>query len=867
MTAREQALGPDHPEVATVLARLATIQRNKGDLAKALSFNQRALTIAEKVPAPGHPELGQIVNELGVIQLNQNDLVRAETSFLRALSIWETANSPDAGRAISNLAALYGRKGDLAKAKAMLQRSVETIERAQGPDHPSLVNPLINLGSAYFTENDFARAELFYQRAVNIAEKARSPETPVYAGALYSLANILVAKGDFAQAKKYQRQALTMRERLLGAENQQVGDSLAQGAVIAAFQGQFTAAEPVQQRALSIAEKALGPDHPTVADRLNSLTRIYTAQNDFAKAVATQTRATDVSERGLAYNLAAGSERAKAAYLSTFANETDRTISLHADFAPEDATARGLALTTILRRKARALDATIDSLAALRQRATPADRALLDQLRTTRMQIAQLAIGPLPPRTTRAEQQTRLRTLNEQREKLEDQISRSSAEFRAQAQPVTVAAIQALIPERAALVEFVAYRPYNPKYTKPAEQFGAPRYAAYVLQPAGSERWVKLGDKRTLDDAIEKLRQALRNRQRRDVKQLARAVDKLVMQPLRPLLGTARHVLLAPDGSLNLVPFAALVDERNQYLVHRYTFSYLTSGRDLLRLAVKAPRRQTALIVTNPDFGPGSGEAGTGARMLKYRQLTPEEGGKGSVLADAYFPPLSATAGEARALKRLLPAAELLSNDQATEARLKQVQAPDILHIATHGFFLGDVNNDDQFGAQRSASVTTTNVVNPLLRSGLALAGANQLTSGTDDGILTALEAASLNLWGTRLVVLSACDTGVGEVKNGEGVYGLRRALLLAGAETQVMSLWPVSDRGTRELMIDYYRRLQRGAGRAAALRAVQLRLLTTVASPRAGNTQRGTRRDYSHPYYWASFIPSGEWANLEGQR
>ncbi len=117
-------------------------------------------------------------------------------------------------------------------------------------------------------------------------------------------------------------------------------------------------------------------------------------------------------------------------------------------------------------------------------------------------------------------------------------------------------------------------------------------------------------------------------------------------------------------------------------------------------------------------------------------------------------------------------------------------------------------------------------IENPLLRSGLALAGANRLKSGDDDGILTAQEAAGLDLWGTKLVVLSACDTGVGEVKNGEGVYGLRRALVLAGSETQVMSLWPVSDKGTRDLMIEYYWRLLRGEGRSAALRAVQLQML-----------------------------------------
>src|SRR5262249_34439710 len=143
-------------------------------------------------------------------------------------------------------------------------------------------------------------------------------------------------------------------------------------------------------------------------------------------------------------------------------------------------------------------------------------------------------------------------------------------------------------------------------------------------------------------------------------------------------------------------------------------------------------------------------------------------------------------------------------------------------------------------------------IENPLLRAGLALAGANEQKEG-GAGILTALEMTGLNLWGTKLMTLSACDTGVGEVRKGDGVYGLRRALTLAGTETQVMSLWAVSGRWTRELMVAYYQRLHQGQGRGAALRNAQLQMSKDLK-----------RR---HPYYWAGFILSGEWANLEGER
>ncbi|HEX7138275.1 MAG TPA: CHAT domain-containing protein, partial [Vicinamibacterales bacterium] len=191
----------------------------------------------------------------------------------------------------------------------------------------------------------------------------------------------------------------------------------------------------------------------------------------------------------------------------------------------------------------------------------------------------------------------------------------------------------------------------------------------------------------------------------------------------------------------------------------------------------------------------------------------------------------------------LFPDSTLFTGTKATKATLQRVEAPRMLHIASHGFFLQDA---------RETASSNLGVENPLLRSGLALAGAN-LTNDSHEGILTALEASGLNLWGTKLVTLSGCDTGVGEIRNGEGVYGLRRAFVLAGTESMVMSLWPVSDAIARETMVSYYTGLRAGLGRGDALREAKLEMLK--------------RRGREHPFYWASFIQSGEWANLDGVR
>ncbi|MFO0759867.1 MAG: CHAT domain-containing protein [Byssovorax sp.] len=324
----------------------------------------------------------------------------------------------------------------------------------------------------------------------------------------------------------------------------------------------------------------------------------------------------------------------------------------------------------------------------------------------------------------------------------------------------------------------------------------------------------------TLDAEVHALRAALRRPSSEDVPSLSLALEAHIMAPVRALLGTTRRVFLSPDGALNLVPFAALPDEDGHPLIERYAFTYLTSGRDLLRLAAHLPAEQPPLILANPDF-----DAGT----------TPGAG---------RFSPLLHAEEEAAAASHVFPGAPapVLSFDRATKANLLKAHGPSLLHIGTHGFFEP---------ISCSATPDSSALTNPLLQSGIALAGANACTSAHDDkGILTAFEAAGLDLYGTKLAVLSACQTGVGDAKAGDGVYGLRRALVLAGAETQVMTLWPVDGAATSTLLKDYYQRLARGEGRSEAMRQTQLAMLHTPGR--------------EHPYYWAPFIVSGDDRTLD---
>ncbi len=272
----------------------------------------------------------------------------------------------------------------------------------------------------------------------------------------------------------------------------------------------------------------------------------------------------------------------------------------------------------------------------------------------------------------------------------------------------------------------------------------------------------------------------------------------------------------------------------------------MTTGRDLLRMQNRVPNHQAPVLIGNPAFDAESPNA-------EMSTKAPLNGRRSSDYAVGKYQPLPGAEKEIDELGKLFSQPRILKGLEATESEIKKLTRPKILHIATHGFFLPDkINTDSALSIGYPNKADQSSRENPMLRSGLAMAGANKKQSGDEDGILTAFEVAGLDLTGTSLVVLSACETGLGDMKNGEGVYGLRRALVLAGSESQLISLWAVSDEGTRELMRDYYKGLLGGYGRSQALRNVQLQMIK--------NEKR------KHPYYWASFIQSGEGSNLEGK-
>jgi CHAT domain-containing protein/Tfp pilus assembly protein PilF len=880
--------GEGERQYASTLNNLAGLYRTLGDYARAKPLFVRSLEIREKILPPNHIDVAQGLNDLGLLNHEMGDYVSAELLLVRALAIFEQIyrDKPhsDLAAALNNLAFLYRDKGDLARAEPLLRRALDIVEKALPAEHPLHATALNNLAQVYQDQREYPQAEHLYNRALAIDESVLGPESPEFAMDLNNLAVIRKYSHDYAGAEALHLRALSIRRKILSATHPDLAQSLGNLAVLYYEERDYARAAPLYLEALSIDEKVYGPEHPELATDLNNTAALYEAQDNYAAAVQTRTRTAQIRERNLTLILTTGSEKQKRLYLDKLIGETNSAISLHVRSMPTNEQAAHLALSTILRRKGRELDAMTDQIVALRRRSNPEDRELLDKLTAARTYLATLQVSGGGHLSSRQRRQ-KSAELDAEIESLEAEVSRRSAEFRTASQPITIEAVQHAIPSDAALIEIYSYRPFDAK-AKSDIRSGPARYVAYMLRgDTKTPQWSELGDVAAINAEVARLRSALQNPQSKNVRQIARALDERVMRPIRKLLGPTRRIFLSPDGALNLIPFAALVDENGKYLMENYSVDYLTSGRDLLRLQVQKENRSAPVVMANPLYdltavsqltvtgdqaNQGDNESVARRRSMDFQLKT--------------YSPLPGTAEEAIALTKLLPqGTQVFLQKQASEAILKQVKGPLLLHIATHGFFLPDetqalpLSSVSPRGSSDlpNASPSLANRENPLLRSGLVLAGVKQGESGAgEDGVLTAFEVAGLDLWGTKLVVLSACETGLGDVRNGEGVYGLRRALVLAGSETQVMSLWKVSDTGTRDLMTDYYTRLQRGEGRAEALRQVQLTMLRGQLKPTSRSGKRGTTdtlananaKDYRHPYYWAAFIQSGDWRNMDGK-
>jgi CHAT domain-containing protein/Tfp pilus assembly protein PilF len=873
----EKAYGPDHPQVATSLNNLAWLYNALGDYAKAVPLYKRSLAIREKTYGLDHPDVAQSLSNLAGLYYSLADYARAESLYKRALAIYEKAYGPDhphVATNLANLAGLYYSLADYARAESLYKRALAIYEKAYGPDHPYVATSLNNLAVLYRSLGDYARAEPLFKRALAIKERALGPDHPDVAASLNGLAGLYYSLGDYAKAVPLYRRALAIYEKAYGPDHPHVAINLANLALLYKSLGDYAKAEPLYKRALAIFEKALGPDHPDVAGSLNNLAGLYAALADYHKAHDLHKRAQQIDGKLIDQVMGFTAEEQKMKFLATKEGALYAFISLIDQYLSANPIIRRDCLDVWLKRKGVVLEAQKRFQEALVYADDPGAVKTFQELSRVRAELSRLTFGG-PGKEGLEAYNKKKAGLETQKEKLEARLSQLSQSYalKQKIAKADCAKVAKALPRNTVLLEFARVEMRNFKAKGKEKSWNPAHYLTFVLHAGTGDKvgMIDLGYAEQIDQGIAAFKREIAFI--RDIKGLkaieaSRKVYDMVFGPLKKELGEVREIFISPDGNLNLIPFEVLQGPDGRFLIEDYTFNYLAAGRDVLGFGEIKEQGGKALLMGDPDFDMGTKEKdATLTRLALTREGQGELAIRSPDMRGLHFSKLPGTREEVTLIRTIVgkDKAELYTGKEALEEVLRKRGTPRILHLATHGFFLSDLDLSalvDEQTRRGIEQVTTLpqptgkgiKIENPLLRSGIALAGANNALKSGDvkecDGIVTAEKILGLRLRGTDMVVLSACQTGMGEVKTGEGVFGLRRAFTQAGTRGLVMSMWAVPDKETKELMVEFYRNIQAGKmNRCQALRQAILKELKV------------TKERYGHqnPLFWGGFVFMGE--------
>lgn len=585
--------------------------------------------------------------------------------------------------------------------------------------------------------------------------------------------------------------------------------------------GEHDEASAAYEKAIALTMSQYPGEHPAVLDIEESRALLAHKAGDAEAAAAIARRVREARLRNLNDVLSYADEAQRLAYRSSI-----DPWSLFASLGLTEELA-----ATVLQTKGIVLESLLEDRGIAEKSNDPALAATLEKLKTSRRRLMELLLAG-----TEAGSEA-MAALRREIEDLESQLKAAVPDLGGARAAVgaTTEKVIAALPTNGVLVDFIRYR----DYTAPGRF--TPRYGAVVLKTGSAPLFVPLDTAARIEELMDLYASAVRSEvPDEQMSQFLTTLGASLWDPLVPHLPAAgAPIILCPDGALNFLSFATLLMPDGRFVGENWSLSYVSSGRDLLR-ATPSTRENSIEIMANPDFQAPSGGTLAGERSRGGTAAVAMRG----VLDRIGLSPLPGTRAEEAALRELITKewqwsiASHLEKD-ATEAAVNAVKSPGVLHLATHGFFLPQTGRTDPLERSRgyweSAAVSGgqggpsledfSDVVldNPMHRSGIALTGAEstlkewgagRIPATETDGILSAEEMALLDLDSTWLVVLSACETGLGESRSGEGVLGMRRGLIEAGAQHLLLTLWPVADRETALFMVDFYKAL--GAGKAS---------------------------------------------------
>ena len=864
-----------------------------------------------------HPKDVEYLHNLAILYKSRGQYREALPLFQQVLEIYSESlgtNHIQYAAALNNLANLYGLMGRYKDALSFYQRTLEIFSEHLGTEHPDYANSLNNLAILYESMGQYEQALPLHQQALEISGKILGTEHHDYAGSLNNLAGLYKSMGQYEQALPLHQQALKIIGKSLGTDHPGYATSLNNLAALYRSMGRYEQALPLFQQALEIHGKSLGTDHPNYALFLNNLALLYTATNRPEEALKLMQEAADIDLKTISTIFSISTDKQRINYLAKNYHIVETFLSLVFQHFPNSPEAVQSAYNLILRRKAIATETAILQKIALLSQQYAHLAPKLQQWQQIRQQLAKRCFDiPTPEQLPYYQQE--IKSLEQQAENLERELNIPELNLEKELQNADFRTIALELPQGTTLIEFFRFNNYNFPAI-PANGDAAsfpPRYLAFILPAQAPEQltMIDLGEAEPIDKLVKEFRESVENPRGLSVAVFKKKEDispkielsQLIFQKIKPYL--SQELIICPDGELNCLPFEILPTDKGSYLMDEYRCNFLNVGRDILRFKAKIPAKVTyPLVIANPDYNLASPEntPSTAENEEKF-PFKPSLRNLATSRQGQIFNSLPGTEIEGEKIAKILRVKPVTAAKALKPLVSKAQKAPYILHIATHGYFLGDITPEldtinqnfmlSSLSASERFQVGTRQ--NPLLRSGLAFAGVNTMLNGgklpeeAEDGLLTSLDVQSINLAGTELVVTSACETALGDLYTGETLIGLRRSFIQAGAKTVIISLWKVEDVATTILMqYFYYYLLKAKLSKAEALRKAKssLQRLTiakmrsqwltedaiksaekhsigTAAHLRELSQKSDLERPYEAPKYWAAFICLGNPAGL----
>jgi CHAT domain-containing protein/Tfp pilus assembly protein PilF len=819
--------------LANDLNNLGALYESEGRYDEARNILESAMQIGEQYSR--QTDLADQLNNLGIVCKNLGDYAAAESFYNRAREIRENGGENDEPRlaiVLDNLAGLYSEQGRQQESAQLREESLNILEKRLPEGHPDIAIAKHNLALTYEGLHDYATAERLLQTSIDASARTLGASHSEVIAMRDDLAELLGKEHKYDQAEAAFKRTQQFFQNEPTANRLNLARSLSNLAKMYSDQGKYSDAQREQKQAVEIWEHALPAGHPTLTTGQANLALIYfalgqsvQAQPLFEKSI---TSLKQLFDRQFTYM----SESERLSFLRSVESRFPIYLSFCLKFRDQNPELVGNMYNLLLWEKG----IVASSVSALRERLAHRGSgealSILNKLMSKRTEIAQRRASE-----PTEEQQKTIAYLEQEANVLERELIKRTP-GQAEKERLNCATwneVQKALTRDEAAIEFVRFPLHNGRTWTPTSV-----YVALVVtsdtkkQPA----LIPLGDAAELEGSpLNDYRKSV------GLKKDPSALDSpsfytAFWKPLEESLGGRKHIYISPDGVLNQVPFGAVVDSERRFLMDTYRVDTLLSTRDLLR-SREGQLRGSAVLMGNPKFDLSEAGQRIAIRILSDYKSKPSEGavtcashpsqetiapglelstsevGRGIISSDLQNSPLDELPDTAKGIdmvRDLLAKqgwdVEVYTAECALEEAVKRVQGPRVLHLATHGFF----EPDQESGLHDSIGDSAPSLEDPMLRSGLFFAGANRALRheasphDLDDGVLTAYEATALDLAGTEIVTLSGCDTGLGQVRRGEGVFGLRRALGEAGAESILMSMWEVPQTQTQELMTLFYK-------------------------------------------------------------